>query len=68
MSFLISILGLFATVWEWISGNKDKQLGKYEQENEDAQRAIEVQQKELQAVINRPDDKQLSDSLQRGEF
>lgn len=51
MSLLFTILEGFMSLWKWISGNKDKQLGKEEQENADAAETIKRQDAELAAAV-----------------
>jgi hypothetical protein len=68
MSLILTILEGFYTLWGWIQGNKDQKIGKDEQLNADLADANKKQDAELQAALDRPDDKQLSDSLHNGRF
>jgi hypothetical protein len=68
VSIMLAILEGFYTLLGWIRGNKDQKIGKEEQLNADLADANKKQDAELQAALDRPDDKQLSDSLHNGRF
>jgi|GEM_PF-3911137 len=68
MSWLLSLLGLVTRVWDFIHDRGQQQIGANKQVIADDAKTIEVQQAELQAEANRPDDAQLHDELLRGKF
>ena len=68
MSFILSLLGLVTRVWDFLHDRGQQQIGASKQVIADDAKTIEVQQRELQAEANRPNDAQLHDDLLHGKF
>jgi len=68
MSLLLTVLSGLYALWGWFRGNKDREIGRDEQLNADAEETIRTQKAELDAAVDRPSDAGLSDELRSGKF